>query len=244
MIFFPFFLWIVCFFLLCWDCELGLRHRRAFVRIWRWREKNPNPNFVRVLLEPAHRTSGICFRLVFRFLLGQHGESLDGVHLPVDLGRPCCTLWTLSKPAFRVVAKLGFPYRLEIWSLPLLLFLHFSIFFSLAAGTAFFATHLLVKCIPTFQHFNMHGLVFSSSKKANPPVSGCIQPLHKVIHYTSPKLRMQVLYNSLAEILGGLLYNLSTPTVGSWGDEVSGYLQQLMATAMPDDEGDDGLTLL
>jgi hypothetical protein len=68
--------------------------------------------------------------------------------------------------------------------------------------------------------------------------------LHKVIHYTSPKLRMQVLYNSLAEILGGLLYNLSTPTVGSWGDEVSGYLQQLMATAMPDDEGDDGLTLL
>jgi len=58
------------------------------------------------------------------------------------------------------------------------------------------------------------------------------------------KLRMQVLYNSLPEILGGLLYNLSTPTVGSWGGEVSGYLQSLMATAMPDDEGDDGLTLL
>jgi hypothetical protein len=167
MIFFPFFLRIVCFFLLCWDCELGLRRRRVFVGIWHWREKNPNPNFVRLLLEPADSTSGICFRLVFRFLLGQHGESLDGVHLQVDLGRPCCTLWTLSKPAFRVVAKLGFPYRLEIWSLPLLLFLGFSNFFSLAAGTAFFATHLLVKCIPTFQHFNIHGLVFSSSKKAN-----------------------------------------------------------------------------
>ncbi len=102
------------FFLLCWDCDLGLRHRRVFVRISHWREKNPNPNFVRVLLEPADRTSWICFQLVFLFLLGQHGESLDGVHLQVDLGRPCCTLWTLSKPAFRVVAKLGFPYRLEI----------------------------------------------------------------------------------------------------------------------------------
>jgi hypothetical protein len=154
MVFFPFFLWIVCFFCPVLGLWIGSSSLSCVCLDWHWREKNPNPNFVRVLLEPADRTSGICFRLVFRFLLGQHGESLDGVHLQVDLGRPCCTLWTLSKPAFRVVAKLGFPYRLEIWSLPLLLFLGFSKKNSLAAGTPFFATHLLVKCIPTFQHFN------------------------------------------------------------------------------------------